>query len=172
MTRVIDIKSLKEYFNEKRSFEGFDGFSTDGGKILEKKCDILIPAATESVIHSSNADRINAKLIVEAANGPVTANADQLLAKKGVLIIPDFFANSGGVTVSYFEWVKNLTHMRFGLMQRQEQERRNSALISGFEEMTGKISLSSQKRSSPMVQPRLIWFVQVLEGIMREGTKN
>ncbi len=168
----IDIKSLKEYFTEKRSFEGFDGFSTDGGKILEKKCDILIPAATESVIHSSNADRINAKLIVEAANGPVTADADQMLAKKGVLIIPDFFANSGGVTVSYFEWVKNLTHMRFGLMQRQEQERRNSALISGFEEMTGKNFPLQSKEIVTNGATEIDLVRSGLEGIMCEGYKK
>ena len=168
----INIKSLKEYFNEKRSFEGFDGFSADGNKILEKKCDILIPAATESVIHSSNADRINAKLIVEAANGPVTANADQLLAKKGVLIIPDFFANAGGVTVSYFEWVKNLTHMRFGLMQRQEQERRNSALISGFEEMTGKNFPLQSKEIVVNGATEIDLVRSGLEGIMREGYKK
>jgi glutamate dehydrogenase (NAD(P)+) len=168
----INIKSLKEYFNEKRSFEGFDGFSADGNKILEKKCDILIPAAKESIIHSSNADRINAKLIVEAANGPVTANADQLLAKKGVLIIPDFFANAGGVTVSYFEWVKNLTHMRFGLMQRQEQERRNSALISGFEEMTGKNFPLQSKEIVTNGATEIDLVRSGLEGIMCEGYKK
>jgi glutamate dehydrogenase (NAD(P)+) len=168
----INIKSLKEHFTEKRSFEGFDGFSTDGDKILEKKCDILIPAAMEGVIHSSNADRINTKLIVEAANGPVTADADQMLAKKGVLIIPDFFANAGGVTVSYFEWVKNLTHMRFGLMQRQEQERRNSALISGFEEMTGKNFPLQSKEIVTNGATEIDLVRSGLEGIMCEGYKK
>jgi glutamate dehydrogenase (NAD(P)+) len=108
----INIASLKEHFNEKGSFEGFDGFRSDNNQLLEKKCDILIPAAIEGVIDTTNADRISAKLIVEAANGPVTAEADQILCKKGVLIIPDFYANAGGVTVSYFEWVKNLTHSK------------------------------------------------------------
>ncbi len=131
----IDIESLKNHFDEKGSFEGFDGFSSDNEKILEKKCDILIPAAVEGVINSTNVNQINTKLIVEAANGPVTAEADQILCKKGVLIIPDFYANAGGVTVSYFEWVKNLTHMRYGLMQRREQERRQTALVDGLEEM-------------------------------------
>jgi len=131
----IDIESLKNHFDEKGSFEGFDGFSSDSEKILEKKCDILIPAAVEGVINSTNVNQINTKLIVEAANGPVTAEADQILCKKGVLIIPDFYANAGGVTVSYFEWVKNLTHMRYGLMQRRETERRQTALVDGLEEM-------------------------------------
>ena len=83
----IDIAALKEHSKEKGSFEGFDGFIAESKETLEKKCDILIPAATEEVIHAKNADRINAKLIVEAANGPVTAEADQLLCKKGVVII-------------------------------------------------------------------------------------
>ncbi len=131
----IDVESLKNHFDEKGSFEGFDGFTSDSNKILEKKCDILIPAAVEGVINSKNVNQINTKLIVEAANGPVTAEADQILCKKGVLIIPDFYANAGGVTVSYFEWVKNLTHMRYGLMQRREQERRQTALVDGLEEM-------------------------------------
>ena len=131
----IDIESLKNHFDEKGSFEGFDGFSSDNEKILEKKCDILIPAAVEGVINSTNVNQINTKLIVEAANGPVTAEADQMLCKIGVLIIPDCYANAGGVTVSYFEWVKNLTHMRYGLMQRRETERRQTALIDGLEEM-------------------------------------
>ena len=131
----IDIESLKNHFDEKGSFEGFDGFTSDSNKILEKKCDILIPAAVEGVINSTNVNQINTKLIVEAANGPVTAEADQILCKKGVLIIPDFYANAGGVTVSYFEWVKNLTHMRYGLMQRRETERRQTALVDGLEEM-------------------------------------
>jgi len=131
----IDIESLKNHFDEKGSFEDFDGFSSDSEKILEKKCDILIPAAVEGVINSTNVNQINTKLIVEAANGPVTAEADQILCKKGVLIIPDFYANAGGVTVSYFEWVKNLTHMRYGLMQRRETERRQTALVDGLEEM-------------------------------------
>ena len=78
----IDIAALKEYSKEKGSFEGFDGFSAESKKTLEKKCDILIPAATEEVIHAKNADRINAKLIVEAANGPVTAEPINFFAKR------------------------------------------------------------------------------------------
>ena len=165
----IDIAALKEHSKEKGSFEGFDGFSAESKKTLEKKCDILIPAATEEVIHAKNADRINAKLIVEAANGPVTAEADQLLCKKGVVIIPDFYANAGGVTVSYFEWVKNLTHMRYGLMQRREQERRQSALISGIEEMTDKDFPIHLKDLIINGATEIDLVRSGLEGIMREG---
>ena len=165
----IDIAALKEHFNEKGSFEGFDGFSAESDKILEKKCDILIPAATEEVIHANNADRINAKLIVEGANGPITAKADQLLCKKGVVIIPDLYANAGGVIVSYFEWVKNLTHMRYGLMQQREQERRQSALISGIEEMTDKDFPINLKGLIINGATEIDLVRSGLEGIMREG---
>ncbi len=86
---------------------------------LSKDCDILIPAATEGVIHKDNAAKIKAKLIVEGGNGPITAEADKILQKNGIAVIPDFYANSGGVIVSYFEWVKNLSKMRYGLMQEK-----------------------------------------------------
>jgi len=104
-------------------------YRDDGTMLLEEECDILIPAAIEGVINVGNADRIKANLIVEAANGPVTALADALLRNKGCIIIPDMYANAGGVTVSYFEWVKNLSHIRFGRMQRRQEEARNQLLV-------------------------------------------
>ena len=85
-----------------------------GALLLEAECDVLIPAAFEGVINLANAQRVQAPLIIEAANGPVTAGADEILRRKGAVIIPDMYANAGGVTVSYFEWVKNLSHIRFG----------------------------------------------------------
>jgi len=96
---------------------------------LEQECDIIIPAAIEGVINLDNAENIKASLIIEAANGPITAPADEILNKKGVVIIPDMYANAGGVTVSYFEWVKNLSHIRFGRMRRRQEETRNSLLV-------------------------------------------
>jgi len=96
---------------------------------LEQECEIIIPAAIEGVINIDNAENIKASLIIEAANGPITAPADEILNKKGVVIIPDMYANAGGVTVSYFEWVKNLSHIRFGRMRRRQEETRNSLLV-------------------------------------------
>ena len=107
----------------------------DGAKVLEADCDILIPAALEGVINLTNADRIKAPLIIEAANGPVTAGADEILRKKGTVIIPDMYANAGGVTVSYFEWVKNLSHIRFGRMQRRQEEARHQLVIDELERL-------------------------------------
>ncbi|MDI3335522.1 Glu/Leu/Phe/Val dehydrogenase [Defluviimonas aestuarii] len=108
----------------------------DGAKVLEEPCDILIPAAMEGVINLSNAENIKAPLIIEAANGPVTAGADEILRNKGTLIIPDMYANAGGVTVSYFEWVKNLSHIRFGRMQRRQEESRHQLLIDELERLS------------------------------------
>ncbi|MEM9329715.1 MAG: Glu/Leu/Phe/Val dehydrogenase [Pseudomonadota bacterium] len=136
----IHIEAAKQFMAEHGSFEGFPGatFVEHGHALLEMECDVLIPAALEGVINLENADRIKAPLIVEAANGPVTAGADEILRNKGVVIIPDMFANAGGVTVSYFEWVKNLSHIRFGRMQRREEEARHRMLIDEIETATGK----------------------------------
>lgn len=107
----------------------------DGAKLLEEDCDILVPAAVEGVINLANAERIQARLIIEAANGPVTYGADEILREKGVIIIPDMYANAGGVTVSYFEWVKNLSHIRFGRMQRRQEEGRHQLVVDELERL-------------------------------------
>jgi len=134
----IDIKSLKSYLISNGTIRGFKGFVESGPEILEEKADILIPAAMELVINKDNADRIQSPVIIEAANGPVSSEADDILTKKGKIIIPDLYANAGGVTVSYFEWIKNLSRIRFGRLQRRAQESQMSNLIDGIEAMTGK----------------------------------
>jgi glutamate dehydrogenase (NAD(P)+) len=141
----LDIEALYAHIGENGGVKGFPGatYSEDGPAALENECDILIPAALEAVINLSNADRIKAPLIIEAANGPVTAGADEILSKKGVIIIPDMYANAGGVTVSYFEWVKNLSHIRFGRMQRRQEENRHELLITEFDRVLGDANIKS-----------------------------
>jgi len=110
----------------------------DNDAALEMDCDILIPAALESVITEENAHKINAKIIAEAANGPVTVEADDILNEKGIVIVPDIYLNAGGVTVSYFEWLKNLSHVRYGRMEKRFMENSNRGLLEHIENVTGK----------------------------------
>ncbi|MEI6152329.1 MAG: Glu/Leu/Phe/Val dehydrogenase [Chitinophagia bacterium] len=112
---------------------------------LELACDILIPAALENVIDGTNAPRIKAKIIGEAANGPLTPEADDILAAKGVLVIPDMYLNAGGVTVSYFEWLKNLSHVRYGRLEKRFTENANINILNQIEELTGKKVTESEK---------------------------
>jgi len=118
-------------------------FVENGASVLENECDILIPAALEAVINLTNAANIKAPLIMEAANGPITSGGDEILRKKGTVIIPDMYANAGGVTVSYFEWVKNLGHIRFGRMQRRQEEARHLLLVDELKRITQENGLSA-----------------------------
>ena len=105
---------------------------------LELPCDILIPAALENVINGDNAPRIKARIIGEAANGPLTPEADTILSGKNVLVVPDMYLNAGGVTVSYFEWLKNLSHVRYGRLGKRFSENMNKHILGTIEELTGK----------------------------------
>lgn len=133
----LNVDAVRQWIVENGGVAGFPDaeYIAEGSKVLEAECDILIPAAMEGVINLSNAKEIKAPLIIEAANGPITAGADEILREKGVVIIPDMYANAGGVTVSYFEWVKNLSHIRFGRMQRRQEEARNDMLVKELERL-------------------------------------
>ena len=145
----IDIEALKKHLIEHGSPDGFTGgkIHPADAPIMEMEADILVPAAMEGVVNLENAARIQTPLIIEAANGPVTSGADEILRKKGCVIIPDMYANAGGVTVSYFEWVKNLSHIRFGRMQRRQEEGRHRLLINELENVSGqKLSETFKQR--------------------------
>ena len=133
----VNIQKLREYIFKNGGVKGFEGFVQKGAEILEEDADILIPAAMELVINKGNAEKIKTPLIIEAANGPVSSEADEILTKKGVVIIPDLYANAGGVTVSYFEWIKNLSRIRLGRLQRRAQENQTSLMIEALEKMIG-----------------------------------
>ncbi|MFN8264625.1 MAG: Glu/Leu/Phe/Val dehydrogenase [Chitinophagaceae bacterium] len=119
------------------NFPGATNFAKSADA-LEMECDVLIPAALENVIDGENAPRIKAKIIGEAANGPLTPEADEVFAQKGILVIPDMFLNAGGVTVSYFEWLKNLSHVRYGRLEKRFTENQNNAILAQIEGATGK----------------------------------
>ncbi|MBL1259645.1 MAG: Glu/Leu/Phe/Val dehydrogenase [Thiotrichaceae bacterium] len=143
----VNVEEAYRYKTEHGSFEGYTGgtFSSDSKAALEKECDILIPAALERQITKENAGRIQANMVVEAANGPVTFDADQILQEKGIIIMPDIYVNAGGVTVSYFEWIRNLSHIRFGRMERRYDELRGKEYANLLEEATGtKLSESTR----------------------------
>lgn len=137
----LPVERVRQHMNEhKGSIKGFRDaiYSENGLKALELKCDILIPAALEAQITAENAERIKANLIAEGANGPVTFEADEILRKRGVTILPDAYVNAGGVTVSYFEWIRNLSHIRFGRMERRYDEIRGQHVITAIESLTNK----------------------------------
>ena len=136
----INIERLLSYRNEKGSILGFPGTITleNRNDWVAIECDILVPAALENQINVENADRVRAKIIAEAANGPVTSEAADMLRKKGIVVLPDMYLNAGGVTVSYFEWLKNLSHMRFGRMEKRYQQNSLTNLVSTVERLTGQ----------------------------------
>ena len=144
----IDIKKLLKYRKAKGSILGFPGTTKlkERGDWVSVECDILVPAALESQINKTNAKSVKAKIIAEAANGPVTADAEKILLKKGVIIVPDMFLNAGGVTVSYFEWLKNLSHVRYGRIEKRFDQNAYTNIVSLVEQLTGKTV--SEKRKS------------------------
>jgi glutamate dehydrogenase (NAD(P)+) len=140
----LDIEKLMAWFDKYKTITTFPGAKTvlkNGIDALEIPCDILVPAALEGQITSKNAGRIRTKIIGEAANGPCTAWGDKILADKGVIIIPDILCNAGGVAVSYFEWLKNLQHVRFGRMtKRASEQQMNELAVALGVNVSGKVA--------------------------------
>ncbi len=164
----LNVQAVRDWIVKHGGVSGYPDarHTAEGSAVLEHECDILVPAALEGVINISNADRIKAPLIIEAANGPVTAGADDILREKGTVIIPDMYANAGGVTVSYFEWVKNLSHIRFGRMQRRQEESRHELIVNELERLAE--SLGSTWSLTPSFKERYLRGAGELE-LVRSG---
>lgn len=165
----IDIDGLHKHIHENGGVRGYKGYTQDSAGVLAMDCDVFIPAAMEGVVTPENADEVKAKIIIEAANGPITFTANNMLRARNCLIIPDLYANAGGVTVSYFEWVKNLGHIRFGRMQRRQHERQTLNMVAAIEEMVG--TKFPQERLDKIIEgPSELDLVRSgLDDVMREG---
>jgi len=145
----LDVEAVVAHRKATGSILNFPGATniTNSSEALELPCDILIPAALENVINGDNAPRIQAKIIGEAANGPLTPEADEIFISKGTLVIPDMYLNAGGVTVSYFEWLKNLSHVRYGRLEKRFTENQNIGIVDQIEKLTGhQIEESARKK--------------------------
>ncbi len=170
----LSVERVSEYMRETGSVKGFPDatYVADGRPVLEVDCDVLVPAALESQITSENAGRIQARVVAEAANGPVTFEADQILRAAGKIIIPDLYLNAGGVTVSYFEWIKNLSHMRFGRMERRMQETRTQQALALLKSVTKAQIPEPLERSMQREMDELNLVRSGLEDTMREAYQH
>ena len=150
----LNEEEVFQYKKKNGSIKGFPNtkFISTSAEALELDCDILIPAALENVINGENAPRVKAKIIGEGANGPLTPEADEVFIEKGTLVVPDMYLNAGGVTVSYFEWLKNLSHVRYGRMEKRFTENLNAHILGTIEELTTK-KVSSRQREFIMHGP-------------------
>lgn len=144
----LDPDAVAAHRRETKSILNFPGATNveESAAAMELDADILIPAALENVLTADNAPRIKAKIILEGANGPTTPEAEEIFVKRGLMVLPDIYANAGGVTVSYFEWLKNLSHVRFGRMQKRLEERDEANFLRAIERLTGKSVSDEEKR--------------------------
>jgi glutamate dehydrogenase (NAD(P)+) len=144
----LDVDAVLKHQKQTGSILNFPGARniTPTNTALELECDILIPAALENQITAANAPRIKAKILAEAANGPTTADAEKILLERGVFIVPDLYLNAGGVTVSYFEWIKNLSHVRFGRVGKRFEEAAFERMLVAIETATGRHFSDDERR--------------------------
>ena len=170
----INVEHAKKYLTKHNSFENYPKatFIKNSSLLLKRKCDILIPAARENVITEKNAEDISAKLIVEAANGPISYKGNQILNRKKIFVIPDILANGGGVAVSYFEWVKNLRHIRFGRLEKRRNQIQLNNLIDAIESMTGKTMPAKYKSNFHNGIEEIDLIRSGLDDMMIDGFQN
>jgi glutamate dehydrogenase (NAD(P)+) len=164
----LDEDAVIEHRNRTGSILGFPG-ATDipvSADALELDCDVVVPAALENQLTAANAPRLKARIVLEGANGPTTAEADEVFRAKGTLVVPDVFANAGGVTVSYFEWLKNLSHVRFGRLERRRQAASEMRLLQAIEIATGKAFTEADRASLVRVADELSIVNSALEDTM------
>ena len=170
----LDVDAVVEHRKKTGSLLNFPGATNlkKNTDALELECDILIPAALENVINGENAPRVKAKIIGEAANGPLTPEADEVFIKRNILVVPDMYLNAGGVTVSYFEWLKNLSHVRYGRMEKRFTENLNSHIIGQMESLTGR-KVDEQEKELIMHGPEEVDLVRSgLEETMITATRE
>jgi glutamate dehydrogenase (NAD(P)+) len=170
----LDVAHLIEYRDRTGGLKGFPGGKDLHGPrdVLEVECDILVPAALENQITLENVDRIRTKMIAEAANGPTTSEADEKLVRRGIMIIPDIYLNAGGVTVSYFEWTKNLSHIRYGRMEKRLDEIYRDKLVLTIEQVTGKAVPEKQRRELLLGAEEVDLVNSGLEGSMQNAYRE
>lgn len=164
----LDVEAVLLHRQESGSLRGFPGarFLADPDAILEEPCDVLIPSALEHQITAHNAHKLEAKVVVEAANGPVDPQGDAILREAGIVVLPDIYANAGGVVVSYFEWIKNLSHVSFERMTRRYQQIANNRIVDVITRLTGK-TLPPEDAALLLQAPNEIDFVRTaLENTM------
>ncbi|NIM01918.1 MAG: Glu/Leu/Phe/Val dehydrogenase [Acidobacteria bacterium] len=180
----IDIPALERHRKKTGSILGFPGTKKLGrpGDCLEVECDVLIPAALENQITQDNMKKIRCKVVAEAANGPTTPRAEAELTKRGILVLPDIFMNSGGVTVSYFEWTKNLSHLRYGRLEKRVDQAKLENLVASLENLVGhkfpkkkrqELIAGTDERdlvNSGLEETMICAFQEILE--IRNRTKN
>ncbi len=180
----IDIPALERHRKKTGSILGFPGTKKLGrpGDCLEVECDVLIPAALENQITQDNMKKIRCKVVAEAANGPTTPRAEAELTKRGILVLPDIFMNAGGVTVSYFEWTKNLSHLRYGRLEKRVDQAKLENLVASLENLVGhkfpkkkrqELIAGTDERdlvNSGLEETMICAFQEILE--IRNRTKN